>query len=363
MKNAFLILGNGFTIDFLQHYSKVDKSVLERIDVRNLFRLGDRIRPPWDDKPGFLSYKNCPSLWMLGARPSNTLEESTALIEEIITCANMFFDFVNEPDQKAKRLELANQSKDRLYLKAYSELIVYLRHLFSCYDALITDDKLREFLEKDRDTDWGWLDFFKNVSESQYDKITVVTYNYDIWLERILKILGIPFFISGFEDPVAGSVEIIKPHGSISFVPKDSVKSSYSINYSLDFEGASIEQLELKYDELMAYDKGAIIPPAGDSLRLETTAPWSHSFRKKATELARKIRKEDEVVLCGISYWHVDRREIDELLINLNQDANFTFVNPSPPRDLNAVLISIFENYIQQSSSSHIGGILNGKAI
>ena len=71
---------------------------------------------------------------MLGARPGNTVEESNALIEEIITCANMFFDFVNEPGQKEKRLEMASQGNDRLYLRAYSELIVYLRHLFSCYE-------------------------------------------------------------------------------------------------------------------------------------------------------------------------------------------------------------------------------------
>ena len=361
MKNAFIILGNGFTIDFLQHYSPEDSSALERIDVRNLFRLGDRISPPWDDKPGFLSYKNCPSLWMLGARPSNTTAESTALIEEILTCANMFFDFVNEPEQKDKRLELASQIKDRLYLKAYSELIVYLRHLFTCYDTVITDEKLLKFLKSS--TDWGWLNFFRSLTKSEYDKITVVTYNYDIWLERILKLLKIPFFISGFEEPGAGAVEIIKPHGSISFVPKDLGRTSYSINYNLDFEGTSIDQLELKYDELMSYDKGAIIPPAGDSLRLEITAPWSHCFRKKATALAREIGVNDEVVLCGISYWYVDRKEIDELLINLNQDANFTFINPSPPRDLNAVLTSIFKNYVQQSSSVEIGGILNGKTI
>lgn len=86
-------------------------------------------------------------------------------------------------------------------------------------------------------------------------------------------------------------------------------------------------------------------------------------LKRKATEIAKQIDAKDDVVLCGISYWHVDRREVDELLINLNQDVEFTFINPSPPRDLNAVLMSIFKNYVHQSSSSHIGGILNGKII
>ena len=361
MKKAFIILGNGFTIDFLQYYSKLDSSINEKIDVGNLFRLGDKISTPWEEKPGFLSFKNCPSLWTLGARPYNTKEESNALIEEIITCANMFFDFVNEPEQRAKRLELTNSNKDKIYLRAYSELNMYLRHLFSSYNTMITDMQLENFLNGK--TSWGWVDFFKSIEKSEYEKITFVTYNYDIWLERILKILKIPFRISGFDKNYGKKVEIIKPHGSISFVPKGDIPTIYSVNYNLDFEGVPIEQLEIQYDNLTRYPKGAIIPPAGDSLRLGTTAPWSQKLRNEAKNIAMSIEEKDEIVLCGISYWHVDRRELDELLINLNQNSNFTFGNPVPPRDLNAVLSSIFTNYVQQHSSSEIGGILNGKAI
>lgn len=361
MRKAFIILGNGFTIDFLQYYSKVDSSINEKIDVCNLFRLGDKISTPWEEKPGFLSFKNCPALWTLGARPYNTKEESNALIEEIITCANMFFDFVNEPEQKTKRLELTNSNKDKIYLRAYSELNMYLRHLFSSYNTMITDKQLEKFLNGN--TSWGWIDFFKAIEKSEYDKITFVTYNYDIWLERILKILKIPFRINGFDKSCDEKVEIIKPHGSISFVPKGDISAVYSVNYNLDFEGVPIEQLEIQYDNLTRYPKGAIIPPAGDSMRLGTTAPWSQKLRNEAKNIATNIEEKDEIVLCGISYWHVDRRELDELLINLNQDSNFTFVNPMPPRDLNAVLSSIFTNYVQQHSSSEIGGILNGKAI
>lgn len=142
-------------------------------------------------------------------------------------------------------------------------------------------------------------------------------------------------------------------------MPKNYSGSSYAVNYNLDYNGIPIENLELKYDELDKYDKGAIIPPAGDSYRLQSSVPWSEELRQRAKTLASEIEENDEIVLCGMSYWYVDRREIDELLIDLNQDANFTFINPSPPRDLNAVLTSIFSKYVQQSSSSKIGGILN----
>lgn len=298
MRKAFIILGNGFTIDFLQYYSKVDSSINEKIDVCNLFRLGDKISTPWEEKPGFLSFKNCPALWTLGARPYNTKEESNALIEEIITCANMFFDFVNEPEQKTKRLELTNSNKDKIYLRAYSELNMYLRHLFSSYNTMITDKQLEKFLNGN--TSWGWIDFFKAIEKSEYDKITFVTYNYDIWLERILKILKIPFRINGFDKSCDEKVEIIKPHGSISFVPKGDISAVYSVNYNLDFEGVPIEQLEIQYDNLTRYPKGAIIPPAGDSMRLGTTAPWSQKLRNEAKNIATSIEENDEIVLCGI---------------------------------------------------------------
>lgn len=357
MKKAYIILGNGFTIDFLHHYTQYNVAISNEIDVRNLFRLGDIIDTPWDNKPGFLSYKHCPSLWTLGARPGNTVQESNALIEEIITCANMFFDFVNDPDQKTHRLEMLNSRKDRIHLKAYSELIVYLRHLFSSYNEKITDADLKDFFEK---TNWGWAKFFKSLSSKKYDKITFVTYNYDIWLERILRILDVDFFVEGFETGSSANIEIIKPHGSISFVPKKHKGSTYSISYSLDFEGVSIDQLEISYNSLKGYEKGAIIPPAGDSSRLDTTAPWSKYLRDKAREAATDISEHDDIVLCGISYWHVDRRELDELLLSLNQDSAFAFINPAPPRDLIAVLTCIFKNYVQQTSSAEIGGILNG---
>lgn len=365
-RKAFIILGNGFTIDFLNHYKNtIDEKITDKIDVCNLFRLGDRIKSPWDKKPGFLSYKTCQNLWTLGARPGNTIEESNSLIEEIITCANMYFDFASEPGLENVRSPMKDSLDGKIYLKAYLELIVYFHHLFSHYNSSISDQALKLFLAREKN--WGWLDFFGNISNKQYDKITIVTYNYDLWLERILRALNVPFFISEFEDKIDGAVEIVKPHGSISFVPKGIMNSTYGIKYDLNNYVSDIEQLTLEYGGLERYYRGALIPPAGDSSRFMTVAPWSHKLRLRASNMAREVGGDDvqraDVVLCGISYWHVDRREIDALLLNMNQDVEFTFINPRPPRDLNAVLTSIFKNYIHQNSAASIGGLLDGKII
>lgn len=362
MKNVFIILGNGFTIDFLNKYNEFLESKKKHhvhINVQNLFQYGEVIGTPWDESPGFLSYKVCPALWTLGARPNQNTNESNALIEEIISCANMFFDFINDSGQKAKRLSMINSNDNRIYLRAYSELIVYLRQLFSWYNSLIEDKELQEFVL--RCADWGWLSFLKNIDLKEYKKIIFVSYNYDIWLERILDCLGLEYNVYGFENNKDNVIEIIKPHGSISFVPKNHM-DRYDINYNIDVDGLKIDELTLEYNKLTKYSTGAIIPPAGDSSRLHVTSSWADILRNEARGKAEELSndKQSIVVMCGISYWHVDRREIDELLINLNPDTAFTFINPAPPRDLNAVLISIFKNYVLQTSSDNIGGILNG---
>ncbi len=89
MSSIFIILGNGFTIDFLTHYDEYANKA-SSIDVVNLMANGEKIPAPWNSKPGLLSYKNCPALWTLGARPYQSLSESISLIEEIISCKYVF---------------------------------------------------------------------------------------------------------------------------------------------------------------------------------------------------------------------------------------------------------------------------------
>lgn len=100
-----------------------------------------------------------------------------------------------------------------------------------------------------------------------------------------------------------------------------------------------------------------MIPPAGDSGRLHNTDTWAKTLRERAEEAAKAIESNDNVILCGLSYGYVDRKELDGILLNLNQECNFTFINPNPPRDLNAVLMTIFRNYVLLSSSRNVVGV------
>lgn len=39
---------------------------------------------------------------------------------------------------------------------------------------------------------------------------------------------------------------------------------------------------------------------------------------------------DDKVFISGISYWHVDRKEIDEILTRISPLSNVYMVNPNP---------------------------------
>ena len=155
------------------------------IDLSNLFSKGDTVLwPDGKQERGFLSYKHCPSLWNLGARPNMGRQEANDLIEDIITCANMISSANTTP------------SDNNVYLTAYYELVVYLKHLFIQYNEQVTD---RDLLA-DTITNWGWLQLIEKADKSaEYERIIIITYNYDIFLERVLKLRHIKFSVGGLE--------------------------------------------------------------------------------------------------------------------------------------------------------------------
>jgi len=203
-----MIFGNGLTIDLLHHINLQDK-----IDVMNLFRYGAEVPWPATGEPGFLSFKHCPNLWNLGARPHMKTEDSLLLIEDIITCANAFAS--KEPN-KRNTSKSAAKAPNEIYLNAFKELSVYLKYLFVYYDSIVQPELIKKA------ADWPWLLYLKGVYDgSYYNKIDAITFNYDPWLERLLMQLTIPFDNAPFTNPLTNKLSIIKPHGSISFCHKE----------------------------------------------------------------------------------------------------------------------------------------------
>lgn len=62
----------------------------------------------------------------------------------------------------------------------------------------------------------------------------------------------------------------------------------------------------------------------------------------------------DKLIIFGLSYWHVDRAEIDDIITRIDPLVQVVLINPNPPTSLDAVLTSVFQNYIHYTKSEHL---------
>lgn len=334
ISRLYIILGNGFSIDLIEKLGKSNE-----IDLINLFNKGAEVPWPETNKKGFLSYKYCNSLWTLGAKTTLNTIESNKLIEDIITCINVYnYSRQNHLEQK--------DSVNNIYIKAYAELTTYLRYLFIYYNSKITDKELKA-------AKVPLINYLIKMIKIQ-DEIIIIDYNYDIWLERLLKINKIEFNIEGFENNKSAKIKIFKPHGSISFSFKIKITGPFSIrNLEIVDFSQNTNQFNVEYNLNSDFPiVNAIIPPAGDSNRCNMG--WIKTLRNRLDKKLKLSANKDILKIFGISYWHVDRNEVDEILTKINSDIDAFLINPSPPTCLNAVLTSLFKNYVHFTHSEMI---------
>lgn len=336
-----IILGNGFSIDLLRHIDK-----FEDYPLTNLLSYGDKLRWPASDCNAFISFRHTPNLWLLGVRSNNSAERNMQIVENIITCANAI------QMKKREITPAAPVSVGDVYLNAYKELVSFLKFLFIQFDQEIT-------ISNDCLSGWHWADLLKKLDDDEdVTQVDIITFNYDLWMERVLEALNIDYKTTVIENAGGGKFSITKPHGSISFVhSKSRDVASFNINYSNEIE--ILEGVEsdftLEMDDLKKHSPiTPLIPPAGDSSRYQLT--WAGKLKAEAENKAKGIEDGDKVILCGLSYWHVDRKEIDEILLNLTSQCELAYINPSPPAALDAVLTSLFKNYEHYVSAERYAG-------
>lgn len=338
---VYLLIGNGLSIDFVNYIKKSDDIILS-----NLFMHGEKVKWPIGSKLGFLSYKYCPALWRLGARPTNSTESSNKIIQDIITCANVYASL-----DVSKRPKVGNGTES-IYLKAYNELVSYLRELFIYYNNQIEDSAL------DTIEEWPWAKLLKKYYEdSTIEKINIITYNYDIWIERILKKLKLEYtvFLGNVGDK---KIEIFKPHGSISFIHETVLDiDAFQLKDSFENIDEKIEKFSERYNDLTCNPFNIpIIPPTGQSSRYKNS--WAASIRNEIINCCKKSNDKDILLIAGLSYCFVDREEIDEIIINTNNEMDVYFINPKPPEDFFAVLTTIYKNLVYiPNSNGTIGEI------
>lgn len=335
-KKVGIIIGNGFTIDLVKFLSKHDASLKNKINVANLFADGSVLRWPLDNRPGFLSYKHCPNLWTAGARSYLSSGETLEILERVVTCANVY---------SLKKTETITDKTGNGFLQAYKELVSYLKYLFIHYNSQIPEIPPEI-------SDWSWAKFLTQLhNDPEVEEVVLISYNYDIWIERILELIGIPFSIPMLSHNDQAKFHLFKPHGSISYLHKKSLpKDSFSINYNSFFVDCPISDIKVSYTDLHQHTPvNFIIPPAGESGRSSST--WAQSIRNECTSRIANFKEGDIAVICGLSYWHVDRAEVDTLLNSMNPGMDLVHLDPFPSKTLDAVLNSLFSHYTHLASS------------
>ncbi len=337
---TFIILGNGFSISLIESIKLNDK-----IDLRNLFTKGDEVVWPFSHDKGFLSRKFCENLWTLGARPTMRTEESINFISNLITCLNVFNTAsIKNPDFR--------QNTTNIYREAHNELSTYLKHLFIHYNSLVSTKALQGIIDK-----LPLINYIQNII-SCGDEVIVISYNYDIFLERLLRIKKVPFGLIGFNNTINKSIKLFKPHGSISFVTKSQTPSGKNFTIKDTFDSIEMNISDLKLDYNLMEDRSlinAIIPPAGDANRL--ARGWVKYIRTTLMKEVKSSSDKDSLIIYGTSYDHVDRVEIDEIITEINSDVNAIYVNPYPSSTFDSVLSSIFKNYTQLKSGECLLGV------
>ncbi|WP_395687873.1 SIR2 family protein [Caenimonas koreensis] len=205
---------------------------------------------------------------------------------------------------------------------------------------------------------WAWAEFLLRLNEFAED-VVIVSYNYDLFLERALTALGIPYSYGGLGviDRTSSKIRIYKPHGSINFVGRNDValtpaeRPPREIDYRLAEDLNSRREVRVESENLNDYWlRYAVIPPAGESSKLSQS--WNRTLHEDLLKEAKAMRPSDLVVACGISYWHVDRTELDAIIAQLDPEIRAYMINPAPSAEFDSVLSSLFQHYTCFSSGA-----------
>ena len=323
-----LIAGNGLSMAMLKG------NPVANVDLTNLFAMGSDVTWPANGMPGFLSYEHCPNLWALGGRQTVSAKSAYEVIEQTITAVN------------ACCLADPTSLEDGIYIRAYNELVAYLRYLFVHYDSTLQAENFFDAAAVFEPIEW----LLHAINDGNVTDIDVVSFNYDAFLERSLQTKAIQFSIPLLDEVPGTKVRIHKPHGSITFCGKTAIDSSaFAINYEIRFTEGGIDELTVKYEGLdQHFPMVGILPPAGDSDRYKHR--WIRQIWGKGIEAAEQLRDNDLVIIYGLSYWHVDRKEIDMLLGKVPRRSRVISVNPSPNPQFEAVCCSLFKSYHSYSN-------------
>lgn len=299
-RGVLLIVGNGLTLDLCFGHGAVDLGTWNTSSP-----LGWPVMMP-----------SAPDVFL-----RERLPEFNAAVHEFQTQTPSASDF-DVIDSIAQRY-FASAMAPYPVVQAYVEMRHYLALAYSTFQAAVDRVDL---------TSWRWVSYFRSLGR---DLVAAFSFNYDLVLERALEAAGISYARVGLWEEVGGRTMIVKPHGSIDFELQDRTvafigrEPSYPMPNLINRVNSGIKRLA-RDDLLRVRISPELIPPmqAATARDYQWVSPGFETFSSQGPQITGTC------VLAGISYWPVDRPEIDELIDMLLPDTRIIVANPNPADDL-----------------------------
>ena len=199
---------------------------------------------------------------------------------------------------------------------------------------------------------WEWVDWCKrNRGRIQ----AVLSWNYDLVVERLLHRAGLRYRYAGISSPVLGPKKalgrrpalIAKPHGSCNFAPEGFSLSSVGdagdptepMTYPrlLHVSGYDGAIRVLPKSELFSIRQVADIVLPGEQNRFRNYLTW---VERTWSEFLTASSSATELVIVGFRMAEPDREEFEKMLSALKSVREITVVDPNP----NPVLLELLEH-------------------
>jgi len=180
--------------------------------------------------------------------------------------------------------------------------------------------------------DWKWL---KWLEENRDGLVCAISLNYDVLLENVLRVAGISHYRTGTNEAI-GKVPILKPHGSIDFDSSNTfIDYSPEQRWNMITAPNNVDYVHVipKSEWLGPRMQADLIPPSVHNYQRHHT--WVKSMFRQYHSTAKDL---DALIIIGISYWKVDRPEINFFLENLPEHATVFIIDSAPNPDLIAKL-------------------------
>lgn len=188
---------------------------------------------------------------------------------------------------------------------------------------------LQKHLEKNEliFRNWKWTNWIKS-NKSLFE--FAISFNYDRNLEKSLDIATIPYHRIGTNEPKR-NLPLLKPHGSMDFdLPNSAIKADNILDVTTELNDFNGHVQVLPRSKWLNHRHEAdLVPPS--SFNIQTRLSWIQEMFKKYKYLSKRI---EHLIIVGLSYWGVDRPEIDYFLNHLNKNTTVYIMNPYPSSDL-----------------------------